>query len=61
MEHNHSKEIAYGFPTIFGRGLLDEFKHFVNPPFLVVTMEDLWPIFGHHFEIKSWASNVPVR
>ncbi len=42
--------LSYGFPTIFGRGLLDEFKHFVNPPFLVVTMADLWPIFGHHFE-----------
>ena len=50
MEHTHGKEIPYGFPTIFGRGLLDEFKHFVNPPFLVVTMEDLWPMFGHHFE-----------
>ncbi|MGI9507094.1 MAG: iron-containing alcohol dehydrogenase [Geminicoccaceae bacterium] len=45
-----TSNLAYGFPTIFGRGLLDEFKHFVNPPFLVVTMEDLWPIFGHHFE-----------
>ncbi|MGA1537446.1 MAG: iron-containing alcohol dehydrogenase, partial [bacterium] len=50
MEHTHSKEIPYGFPTIFGRGLLEEFKNFVNPPFLVVTMEDLWPMFGHHFE-----------
>ena len=48
--HTHGTEIDYGFPTIFGRGLLGEFKHFVNPPFLVVTMEDLWPIFGHHFE-----------
>ena len=51
MQSDNSKSgLAYGFPTIFGRGLLDEFKHFVNPPFLVVTMEDLWPIFGHHFE-----------
>lgn len=44
------EDLDYGFPTIFGRGLLDEFRNFVNPPFLVVTMEDLWPIFGHHFE-----------
>ena len=48
--HAHTAELDYGFPTVFGRGLLDEFKHFVNPPFLVVTMEDLWPLFGHHFE-----------
>ena len=50
MQHLRSKEIPYGFPTIFGRGLIDEFKNFVNPPFLVVTMEDLWPLFGHHFD-----------
>lgn len=48
--HAHTAELDYGFPTVFGRGLLDEFKHFVNPPFLVVTMEDLWSLFGHHFE-----------
>ena len=42
--------LDYGFPTVFGRGLFGEFKYFVNPPFLVVTMADLWPIFHHHFE-----------
>ena len=42
--------LKYGFPTVFGRGLYSEFKNFVHPPFLVVTMEDLWPLFGHHFE-----------
>ena len=45
-----SKALRYGFPTVFGRGLYDEFKHFVNPPFLVVTMHDLWPLFGRHFD-----------
>ena len=39
-------DLRYGFPTVFGRGLYDEFKHFVNPPFLVVTMPDLWALFG---------------
>lgn len=48
--HLHDDELDYGFPTVFGRGLLDEFRNFVNPPFLVVTMEDLWPLFRHHFE-----------
>jgi glycerol dehydrogenase-like iron-containing ADH family enzyme len=42
--------IEYGFPTVFGRGLFDEFRHFVNPPFLIVTMADLWPRFSHHFD-----------
>ena len=54
MTHNHSchshAQLDYGFPTVFGRGLLEEFRNFVNPPFLVVTMEDLWPLFGHHFD-----------
>ena len=44
------QDLSYGFPTVFGRGLLDEFRNFVNPPFLVVTMHDLWPLFRHHFE-----------
>ena len=50
LPHDHDQDLTYGFPTVFGRGLLDEFRHFVNPPFLVVTMKDLWPLFGHHFE-----------
>ena len=43
-------DLRYGFPTVFGRGLYDELKHFVNPPFLVVTMPDLWSLFAHHFD-----------
>jgi len=45
-----NSDLDYGFPTVFGRGLIGEFKNFVNPPFLIVTMEDLWPLFSHHFE-----------
>ena len=33
------------FPSIFGRNLLAELDGFVLPKMLVVTMEDLWPIF----------------
>jgi glycerol dehydrogenase-like iron-containing ADH family enzyme len=36
---------AIGFPTIFGRGLIEELPAFVHRPYLVVTMEDLWPTF----------------
>lgn len=41
--------LSYGFPTVFGRGLAGEFKDFVNPPFVVVTMADLWPLFADDF------------
>jgi glycerol dehydrogenase-like iron-containing ADH family enzyme len=34
------------FPTAFGRNLLAEVPNFVAGPYLVVTMEDLWPRFG---------------
>ena len=47
MSHQH---LNYGFPTVMGRGLFGEFKNFVNPPFLIVTMPDLWPLFKHEFE-----------
>jgi glycerol dehydrogenase-like iron-containing ADH family enzyme len=42
--------LDYGFPTVMGRGLFGEFRHFVNPPFLIVTMPDLWQMFRHEFE-----------
>jgi len=42
--------LDYGFPTVMGRGLFGEFRNFVNPPFLIVTMPDLWPLFAHEFE-----------
>lgn len=35
------------FPTVFGRGLLAEVPNFVAGPYLVVTMEDLWPKLKH--------------
>ena len=33
------------FTTIFGRGLVAELPLIAHPPYLVVTMEDLWPRF----------------
>ncbi len=33
------------FTTVFGRNLLREAANFVRPHMLVVTMEDLWPLF----------------
>jgi glycerol-1-phosphate dehydrogenase [NAD(P)+] len=47
MSHRH---LDYGFPTVMGRGLFGEFRNFVNPPFLIVTMPDLWEMFRHEFD-----------
>jgi glycerol dehydrogenase-like iron-containing ADH family enzyme len=38
------------FPTIYGRNLVGELRHFVHRPYLVVTMEDLWPTFAPAFD-----------
>jgi glycerol-1-phosphate dehydrogenase [NAD(P)+] len=38
------------FQTVYGRGLLPELKTFVNRPYLVVTMADLWPRFAADFD-----------
>jgi glycerol dehydrogenase-like iron-containing ADH family enzyme len=35
-----------GFITVFGRGLVAELPNFAHRPYLVVTMEDLWPRFA---------------
>ena len=39
-----------GFITVFGRNLLAELPSFVHRPYLVVTMEDLWPLFAETLE-----------
>ncbi|HUO45297.1 MAG TPA: iron-containing alcohol dehydrogenase [Acidimicrobiia bacterium] len=38
------------FRTVFGRGLVEELVNFVHRPYLVVSMEDLWPRFAGHFD-----------
>jgi len=38
------------FTTIYGRNLVGELKNFVHWPYLVVTMEDLWPTFEPYFD-----------
>jgi glycerol dehydrogenase-like iron-containing ADH family enzyme len=38
------------FATIYGRNLVGELRHFVHRPYLVVTMEDLWPLFQSAFD-----------
>jgi glycerol dehydrogenase-like iron-containing ADH family enzyme len=38
------------FTTVFGRDLVAELPNFVHRPYLVVTMDDLWPRFEHLFD-----------
>ncbi len=38
------------FTTVFGRGLVAELVNFVPRPYLVVTMDDLWPRFEGYFD-----------
>lgn len=41
------------FRTSFGRNLLREVPNFAAPPYLVVTMGDLWPQFQNNFPAKT--------
>lgn len=43
------KHSGHEFTTIFGRNLIGELPNFVHRPYLVVTMEDLWPKFEPFF------------
>ena len=43
-----SEDNLQQFPTVFGRNLLAEAGNFVPPEMLIVTMEDLWPVFRNH-------------
>ena len=38
--------MSEGFTTVYGRNLLAELPQFVHRPYLVVTMDDLWPLLG---------------
>jgi glycerol dehydrogenase-like iron-containing ADH family enzyme len=38
------------FQTVYGRGLVPELRTFVHRPYLVVTMDDLWPRFAGDFD-----------
>ena len=38
------------FDTVIGRNLLVEINHVAHEPFVVITMEDLWPIYKKHFD-----------
>jgi glycerol dehydrogenase-like iron-containing ADH family enzyme len=39
-----------GFRTVYGRELVGELPNIAHPPYLVVTMDDLWPLFADRLE-----------
>jgi glycerol-1-phosphate dehydrogenase [NAD(P)+] len=42
--------LSRGFTTVYGRNLLAELPNFVHRPYIVVTMDDLWPLFAEALE-----------
>ena len=50
-----------GFPTVFGRNLVGELPNFVHRPYLVVTMDDLWPRFSEALDGPGLAGVHLVR
>ena len=50
-----------GFPTVFGRNLVGELPNFAHRPYLVVTMDDLWPRFSETLEGPGLAGVHLVR
>jgi glycerol-1-phosphate dehydrogenase [NAD(P)+] len=50
-----------GFTTVYGRNLVAELPAFVHRPYLVVTMDDLWPAFQPQLDGPHLAGVHPVR
>ena len=50
-----------GFTTVYGRNLVGELRNFVHRPYLVVTMDDLWPTFEPQLEGPNLAAVHLVR
>ena len=38
------------FNTVIGRNLLEEINNVAHAPFLVITIDDLWPIYKKYFD-----------
>ena len=38
------------FNTVIGRNLLEEINNVAHAPFLVITMDNLWPIYKKYFD-----------
>ena len=52
---------GHEFTTVFGRGLIGELPLIAHRPFLVVTMDDLWPRFSGALETDGFGGVLLVR
>lgn len=53
--------MSAGFTTVYGRGLVGQLPIIAPPPYLVVTMADLWPTFRGELETHALAAVHLVR
>jgi glycerol dehydrogenase-like iron-containing ADH family enzyme len=51
----HVQDSGHEFTTVFGRGLVGELPVIAHRPYLVVTMDDLWPRFADELETGGLA------
>ena len=52
---------GHQFTTVFGRELIGELPLIVHRPYLVVTMDDLWPAFADRLERDGFGGVLLVR
>jgi glycerol dehydrogenase-like iron-containing ADH family enzyme len=57
LDQDHGHE----FTTVFGRGLVSELPRIAPRPYLVVTMDDLWPVFAGELETTGFGGVHLVR
>jgi glycerol-1-phosphate dehydrogenase [NAD(P)+] len=53
--------VSDGFPTVYGRELVAELPNIADPPYLLVTMDDLWPMFAERLDGPGLAGVHLVR
>ena len=61
MSRTSGRDTGHEFVTIFGRGLVGELPAIAHPPYLVVTMDDLWPRFSGELDTDGLGAVHLVR
>ena len=61
MTNRNAVDSGHEFTTVFGRGLIDELPIIAHRPYLVVTMDDLWPRFAASLETDGFGAVHLVR
>lgn len=61
MTNPDAVDSGHQFTTVFGRGLVEELPIIAHPPYLVVTMDDLWPRFSAALQVDGFGAVHLVR